>query len=147
MNPASPGDVENGTVSTPATNDHTDNFTLGDDSTLQAPPSDLDHHFDLEDEEAPDDDDPVHDLPSPEEYKAQMAFTTGSSRAGSSSFASGAGHGADYDDQAPVHDLPTVEDYKSSRSFADSKAEQTKGRRQGLWTFLILFFLTAIVTA
>jgi hypothetical protein len=150
MNPAQPPpyDVENGTVTTPGGVDHTDNFTLGDDSTLQAPPS-LDDH-DLEDLNHDDDDGgPVHDLPTPEEYKAKMAVTN--SDRSNSFVISNIDNSAiiNDDDNAPVHDLPTVEDYKSSRSFNDSAKETQKNKknRQGLWTFLILFVLTAIVTA
>eukprot|EP00529_Nitzschia_sp_RCC80_P009838 CAMPEP_0113492902 /NCGR_PEP_ID=MMETSP0014_2-20120614/28316_1 /TAXON_ID=2857 /ORGANISM="Nitzschia sp." /LENGTH=772 /DNA_ID=CAMNT_0000386749 /DNA_START=150 /DNA_END=2468 /DNA_ORIENTATION=- /assembly_acc=CAM_ASM_000159 len=151
-------DVENGTVTTPSAADHTDNFTIGDESTLQPPPSTSMENDDLEgglddddDDDGDDDNGPVHDLPTPEEYKARMSNNNNSNtNAAAMMMATSSGNGnVDVDagnDEEHIHDLPTVEDYKSSRSFNDT-AKASSGRRQGLWTFIILFLLTAIVTA
>jgi hypothetical protein len=141
-------DVENGTVASPSvsaggtTADHTDAFTIGDESTLQAPPSMMDDH-DLEDGgldgDDDDDDGPSHDLPTPEEYKAKMgsiAAAATTNRNGNVDIDAG-----DDNEDGPVHDLPTVEDYKIDQHL------QHKKRNQGLWTFIVLFLVTAIVTA
>ena len=157
-------DVENGTVTTPSVADHTDNFTIGDESTLQPPPTsttmendDLEGGLDDDDDDHGGGDDnngPVHDLPTPEEYKAHLTNNGNANSAAMMMATSSNGNGNvdidagndDGDGGEHVHDLPTVEDYKSSRSFNDT-AKASSGRRQGLWTFIILFVLTAIVTA
>jgi len=139
-------DVENGTDNSDS---NAGQFTIGDvedvddESTLQPPPSVMTSNYDGgEDEEAP-----VHDqLPTPEEYKAKMDQHS-------------AGHSAAFAQFSPskvaaelseagsvvgdVHDqLPTVDEYKSSKTF-----EGGKKSRAGLYTFLLLFLATAIITA
>lgn len=133
-------DVENGSEQ--------DHFTIGDDdaSTLQPPPSEMDHHPAIDvDLDADDDEETAHDqLPTPEEYKARMkdGFATSSSPSKS---AIGSQEDASGDDNDEVHDqLPSVEEYKASTGFHESPHKKS---RAGLYTFLALVLVTVIATA
>lgn len=159
------GDVENGSMASPMDGSHItgDHFTIGDDddSTLQLPPTVTSNGpptigIDMDDLDAVDGDDvdvegaSVHDqLPSPEEYKAKMkdGFVPPPATAATRSPSSRV---ADDDDDFNVHDqLPSVDEYKSSMSLDvnQSPSSPSKKSRAGLYTFLLLFLLTAIVTA
>ena len=111
---------------------------FGDDqSTLQPPPSEGDFmDVPTHDEEAPSD---HNQLPSPEQYKANM---NGGAVIGT---------GANIDDgDGDAHDqLPSVDEYKANMSFNNkdgSAPKDFKKSRTGLYTFLGLFLLTVIVT-
>jgi hypothetical protein len=95
---------------------------------------------------------PVHDqLPSPEEYKAKMkegfiSPTANTKIAHTTPTTVIADEDEDYfheKDITTVHDqLPSVDEYKSSINYSGPRKSRT-----GLYTFLILFLLTAIITA
>jgi hypothetical protein len=59
--------------------------------------------------------------------------------------ASEAGSVVGDDNSVAIHDqLPDVDEYKSSRSFTGGKIIS---RRQGMWTFFILFVIVGLITA
>jgi hypothetical protein len=141
-------DVENGNG----------DFTIDDESTLQSPPSYYDGYdaddMDNVNQNGHNYSNNMHDqLPSPEEYRAKMMDHPGTS-SGSSRFvqfspskeaaeASEAGSVYGDDHSVAVHDqLPNVDEYKVS-----SEQQRQKGFRAGCWTFVILFLITALITA
>ena len=85
-----------------------------------------------------DEENPHDQLPSPEEYRANMDDGTMSSMRDNP-------QDSDDDDDDDDHDLPTVDEYKSNMSFRES--EERPKSRAGLWTFLCLLILLIIITA
>jgi len=83
-----------------------------------------------------DEENPHDQLPSPEEYRANMD---------DGSMSSMRDNPQDGDDVDDDHDLPTVDEYKSNMSFRES--EERPKSRAGLWTFLCLLILLIIITA
>lgn len=113
---------------------------FGDDqSTLQPPPLEGDFiDVSTTDEEAPN----VHNqLPSPEEYKANMIVGNGFSNIDDNP------QDGDDDDDAHGDQLPNVDEYKANMSFNNKGTASPKKSRTGLYTFLGLFLFTVIVTA
>jgi len=88
-----------------------------------------------------DEENPHDQLPSPEEYKANMDNNTFSSSARNMDNPQ---DGDESDSDNENHDLPTVDEYKSNLSFRN---DETPKSRAGLYTFLCLVLLLFIVTA
>jgi len=80
-----------------------------------------------------DEENPHDQLPSPDEYKANMQGGQTSTMRDNPQ------------DGNDEHDLPTVDEYKSNMSFRDQ--EERPKSRAGLWTFLCLLLLLIIITA